>query len=482
MLAQCRCLRILRVMPNQFQLDIGFTRWPLVFFALFLCACKPLNQVEQIQKAGVLTVVSRSSPSTWFQDEDGDGGFEYELAQAFAAYLGVELSMQSADSLPHLLDSLAHSNGPMLAAAGLVISEQRKAQVRFSTPYLPISTQVVYRQDAQRPKHAEDLIGQRIGVIKGSHQAELLGALKERLPDLEFEQFATLEVVDLLRMVDEGLLDFTLVTSNGLAIHQVYFPKVRVGFELEGGHGGIGWAVGSADDGSLLKAVNQFLSEAEKNGTLSKLRHRYYGHIEVLGYAGALSFARHLEKRLPNYEAYFRAASKKTGLDWRLLAAVGYQESLWRADATSKTGVRGLMMLTNNTAAEMGIADRLNPLQSIQGGSQYLAQIKKRLPQSIEEPNRTWFALAAYNIGIGHLEDARALAISEGLDPNRWADVRLMLPRLAQRQWHEKTRYGSARGGEAVHYVRSVRRYYDILRWMSDAPQNQSIARQAHSN
>jgi len=440
---------ILRPMLSRIALNQAVVRWlSIIALGLFLFASKPPSQLELIYKSGVLTVVSRNSPSTWFKDQEGDHGFEYELA----------------------MQDLRKPNGPMLAAAGLVISKPRQAQVRFSTPYLQISTQVVYRRGDVQPKRPEDLIGKRIGVIKNSHQAELLSELQKRLPELVFKQFATREVTDLLRMIDEGQIDLTLVTSNGLALHQFYFPKVRVAFELNGGDGQIAWAVNRNDDGSLLEAINQFLKEAEADGSLATLKNRYYGHIDVLGYASALSFARHLEQRLPYYEDYFRLAGLLSGLDWRLLAAVSYQESHWKADATSKTGVRGLMMLTNNTATEMGVKDRLSPAQSILGGSKYLAQIKKRLPETIKEPSRTWFALAAYNIGLGHLYDARKLAQAEGLNPNRWADVMPMLPLLMQPKWHKKTRYGYARGGEAVHYVRNVRRYYDILRWMSEAP------------
>jgi len=482
-MARWRTALILRPMLSRIALNHAAVRWlPIVAFALLLSTSKMPSQLELIYKSGVLTVVSRNSSTTWQQDAHGDSGFEYDLANAFAQQLGVRLVMQSADNLPQLLGSLAEPNGPALAAAGLIISDMRQTRLRFSAPYLRVSTEVVYKRGTPPPKRPEDLVGKRIGVIQNSHQAELLGRLKERLPDLSFEQFAEQEVADLLQMVDKGRLDLTLISSNGLAIHQIYFPKVRVAFELAGGDGQIAWAINSADDGSLLKAVNQFLAEAEENGTLQKLKNRYYGHIDVLGYAGALSFARHLEKRLPLYEDYFRAASEETGLDWRLLAAVSYQESLWQPEATSKTGVRGLMMLTNDTAADMGVEDRLNPAQSIQGGSRYLAQIKNRLPQTIKEPNRTWFALAAYNIGLGHLHDARALAQAEGLNPDRWSDVMPMLPLLMQKQWHEKTRYGYARGGETVHYVHSVRRYYDILRWMKETPTTETTLAASQEN
>ena len=174
-----------------------------------------------------------------------------------------------------------------------------------------------------------------------------------------------------------------------------------------------------------------------------------------------------LQQRLPRYEKDFRQAAQVNRVDWRLLAAMGYQESLWQPTATSKTGVRGLMMLTLRTAQAMGVSNRLDPKQSIDGGAKYIVHVKQQLPASIEEPDRTRFALAAYNVGGGHLEDARKLTEAEGLDPNKWLDVQKILPRLAQKQWYSKTRYGYARGGEPVHFVRNIRRYYDILTWVT---------------
>lgn len=216
-----------------------------------------------------------------------------------------------------------------------------------------------------------------------------------------------------------------------------------------------------------MNEVNAFLDQAKKEGLLQRLKDRYYGHVDVLGYVGAYTFAQHLQQRLPRYESHFKQSGKQLDTDWRLLAAIGYQESLWQPGATSKTGVRGLMMLTNRTAQAMGVSNRLDPKQSIQGGSKYFVQIRSELPESIKEPDRSWFALAAYNIGGAHLEDARKMAEKEGLNPNKWLDVKKMLPRLAQKQWYAKTRYGYARGGETVHFVQNVRRYYDILTWVT---------------
>lgn len=424
------------------------------------------SALERVQAEGVLRVITRNSPATYFQDRNGETGFEYELVKRFADDLDLELQIETADNLDELFASLGKPGGPVLAAAGLVASDGRQQVARFSLPYLEVTPQIIYRDGQQRPTRPQDLLGKRILVLKGSSHAEQLAALKVELPELNYEESAAVEVVDLLRMVDEGQIDLTLVDSNELAMNQVYFPNVRVAFDL-GDAQNLAWAVAPGTDSSLLDAVNAFIKRAHENGSLQRLKERYYGHVDVLGYVGAYTFAKHLQQRLPRYEKHFRQAAQAQGLDWRLLAAMGYQESLWQPGATSKTGVRGLMMLTLGTAQAMGVSNRLDPKQSIEGGAKYIVHVKQQLPESIEEPDRTWFALAAYNIGGGHLEDARKLTQAEGLNPDKWLDVQKILPRLAQKQWFSKTRYGYARGGEPVHFVRNIRRYYDILTWVT---------------
>ncbi|TBU95679.1 membrane-bound lytic murein transglycosylase MltF [Phytopseudomonas dryadis] len=455
-------------MPSPYLIGKRYAGWlSAIGFLLLLGGCaEPPSSLQRVKEEGVLRVITRNSPATYFQDRNGETGFEYELVKRFADDLDVTLEIHTADNLDELFASLGQVDGPVLAAAGLVESDGRQQSARFSLPYLEVTPQIIYRNGQQRPTRPQDLLGKRILVLKGSSHAEQLEALKVELPDLQFEESSAVEVVDLLRMVDEGQIDLTLVDSNELAMNQVYFPNVRVAFDL-GDSRNLAWAVAPGEDTSLLNEVDNFLRRAQENGSLQRLKERYYGHVDVLGYVGAYTFAQHLQKRLPRYEKHFREAAQANSIDWRLLAAMGYQESLWQPGATSKTGVRGLMMLTLRTAQAMGVSDRLDPKQSIEGGAKYIVHVKEQLPESIQEPDRTWFALAAYNIGGGHLEDARKLTEAEGLDPNKWLDVQKILPRLSQKQWYSKTRYGYARGGEPVHFVRNIRRYYDILTWVT---------------
>ena len=434
---------------------------------LLLSACgEQPTALERVKEDGVLRVITRNSPTTYYQDRNGETGFEYDLAERFAKSLGVKLEIETANSLDELYTRLNAPNGPHLAAAGLIESASRSQLARFSNGYLDVTLQVVHRHGQPRPTKPEQLVGKRITVVKGSVHAERLAELKQRLPALQYTESDEVEVVDLLGMLDEGQIDLTLVGSNELAMNQFSFPNVRVAFDLDSNQH-LAWAVAPGEDASLLQAINAFLGKAQADKTLQQLKERYYGHAEVLGYVGTYTFARHLQQRLPRYEQHFLKAAGNYKVDWRLLAAIGYQESMWQPEATSKTGVRGLMMLTQRTAQAMGVANRLDPKQSIHGGARYFTEVHAGLPDSIKEPDRTWFALAAYNVGGGHLEDARKLTKAAGLNPNKWLDVKKILPRLSQKQWYTKTRYGYARGGEPVHFVNNIRRYYDILTWVT---------------
>ncbi len=180
-------------------------------------------------------------------------------------------------------------------------------------------------------------------------------------------------------------------------------------------------------------------------------------------------FDLHVRERLPRYQSLFQQAALLSGTDWRLLAAIGYQESNWDPHAVSPTGVRGIMMLAQDTADELDI-DRTSPAECIQGGALYFQQIRDRLPTQVREPDRTNMALAAYNQGLGHLQDARTLAAQLGGDPNSWHDVRNALPLLADERWFSKVRHGYAAGGEAVRYVLAVREYYERLHTVPSGP------------
>ena len=432
--------------------------------ALLACGRAP-TELEQVKAHNELIVITRNSPTTYYEGADGPTGLEYDLAKRFAEYLGVELRMvvpaNFSDILP--LTALGNAN---LAAAGLTITSKRQEKVRFGPVYQEITPQLVYRSGSTRPKTLADLNG-ILEVVAGSSHEEQLEKLQEDYPDLSWQTNTELESDDLLILVWQQLIEYTIADSNEVSVNRRFYPELKPAFDISPPKP-LAWAFPRSKDDSLFKAANTFFEIIRKDGTLNRLIDRYYGHIGKFDYVGTRRYQAHVEQRLPQYRNLFIEAAAEVGMDWRLLAAIGYQESHWKSDAVSPTGVRGIMMLTQAAAKDLGIKNRSDPEQSIRGGARYLANMLQRIPERIPEPDRTWMALAAYNVGLGHLEDARILTQKNKGDFDRWVDVKENLPLLSKKKWFQQTRYGYARGREPVRYVENVRTYYDILVWLTE--------------
>lgn len=426
----------------------------------------PPTLLQQIVDRNELVVTTRHSPTTFYEGIHGPSGFEYDLARLFADYLGVELAIVSPASLNAILPMVADGRADM-AAAGLAVTEDRRKLVRFGPAYDHISQQLVYRKGTPAPASLTDLAGDVIDVVSGSSHAERLRWLAAGHPEINWYENEDADIRELLKKVWKKEINFTVANSNEIRLNQRIYPELRVAFDVTDPLP-LAWAFAKGEDDSLVRVAEEFFALIEGNGQLEELRERYYGHVQDFDFVETRRFIRHVYQRLPSYKSSFVEAAQRFGLDWRLLAAIGYQESHWDPLAVSPTGVQGIMMLTRTTADEFGVADRVDPHDSIQGGARYLSHIKRRLPQEIAEPDRTWFALAAYNMGLGHLEDARALTAKRGGDARKWMDVKETLPLLTQRHWHEQTRYGYARGKEALQYVENIRSYYDILLWRTE--------------
>ncbi|MEJ2382707.1 MAG: membrane-bound lytic murein transglycosylase MltF [Gammaproteobacteria bacterium] len=442
----------------------------LVLSLLAGCNGPPKNLLERIKQRGVLVVATRNSPTTYYVGPDGKTGLEYDLASGFAKRLGVKLRIVVPDRFDQIIPMVASGEAD-LAAAGLTVTEARTKQVRFGPHYQDITQQVVYRRGSSRPRDIEDLTGGILEVVAGSSHASELKRLAKDHPDLRWKADKDMDSEELLYLVWQQLIDYTVADSNEVALNQRFYPELRVAFNLTDPQP-LAWAFARGSDDSLYNAANQYFADLKKSGDLEQLIDRYYGHVEDFDYVGTRLYLRHIKLRLPRLEPYFQAAGRKTGLDWRLLAAMGYQESHWNPKARSPTGVRGIMMLTLTTAKQLDVDNRLDPEQSIIGGARYFAHVKDRIPDRIPEPDRTWLALAAYNVGFGHLEDARKLTKMRGGDPDKWVDVKKTLPLLSQKKWYKRTRFGYARGREPVIYVENIRSYYDLLVWTDGQQHN----------
>ncbi|HEX4938372.1 MAG TPA: membrane-bound lytic murein transglycosylase MltF, partial [Candidatus Kapabacteria bacterium] len=385
-------------------------------------ACQPaLPLLEQVKQQGELVVATRTGPTTYYREMDRETGFEFELAQAFANYLGVKMRMVAYDDLGELLTAV-RTGKVHLAAAGLSVTPERSHQFRFTSPYEQVTQDVIFRAGTPKPVSIEDLYQRKLVVLAQSSHSEYLQQLQQSHPELRWEEKANATALTLLNMVNESQADVAVVDSAAFQTYRPLFPELQAAFPIKQAEP-VSWAFQITADDSLFNMAELFFNQINASGDLEELRERFFGHREF-DYVGARTFLTHLDTRLVEYEPDFKAAADEVGMDWRLLAAVGYQESLWNPNAISPTGVRGLMMLTQQTATEMGVTDRRDAEQSIRAGARYLKKLYDKLPQDLQEPHRTWFALAAYNVGYGHLMDARRLARHEGLDPNDWFVVR----------------------------------------------------------
>ena len=421
------------------------------------------NILGQVIDSGELIVISRNSPTTYYEGTNGPTGFEYELAKRFADSLGVKLKIITPDNLNEIFEILDNGEAHF-AAAGLTITEARKQRVRFSASYQEITEQLIYNNQDISPASIEELSIGNLEVVADSSHVESLQKIKQKHPDLEWIEHNDMESEQLLQLVADQVIDYTVADSNEVALNQRFMLDLRVAFNISKPQK-LAWAFPKTKDTSLYDKAMTFFWRSLNNGEITQLIERHYGHISKFDYVGNRIYIRHIATRLSKYQQLYEKAAEKYDLDWRLLAAMGYQESHWNPRAVSPTGVRGIMMLTLETAAHLGIKNRLDPKSSIFGGAKYLAQIRNRLPEGIKEPDRTWFALAAYNVGYYHVDDARILAENMKMNSKNWVDLKNTLPLLSQKKWYKKTRFGYARGLEPVRYVEAIRRYYDLLNY-----------------
>lgn len=403
-------------------------------------------------------VLTLYSTTAYYRDDQGqETGFEYELVKAFAKDHGLEVEFLVKESMGELIEELELGKAHM-AAAGLTITKERKKFLEFSKPYKKVHQLVVCGENKSVRK-IEDLKKLKLLVQKDSSHEESLKKAKAKVEGFNYQ---------VIEDSSQGILEelwnnrelCTLVDSNILAVHRRYFPELRVVFEFPK-EDELAWVI-QENEKELLSDVNDWLDKSGK-ASLAELDNKYYGHLKNFDYYDTRKFLERIEERLPQYKEYFKEAAKSVGLPWRFLAAVSYQESQWDAAAVSATGVRGLMMLTQATAKEVGVKKRTDPKQSILGGARYLRRQLDRLPSYIQSQDRRWFALASYNVGYYHLRDAMALSVLENKDPGLWVHLKQVLPLLSKRRYYKNLRYGYARGLEPVIYVTRIRSYYELL-------------------
>lgn len=434
----------------------------LLFLGFALAGCEQLFQSRQLKPPGPgqALVVGLPSDPVFQQSSppsEGMNGIGRDLVDAFGRQLGVEVRLVVAPDYATLLTLLREGKLHMIGALPVQDSD---AELAYSQPLLETRQLIVQHASALPADSPEKLAGREISLLPGAPQARTLGAMTIEPPPLIVERGGANEL-ELLAGVALRRHDLVACDELHFDIAANFSPDLAIAFELPEKLA-YAWAFPAASL-ALREEAAQFIESIKKDGTLRRLHDRYFGHIKRLDTRDIGVFLEHVRGRLPSYRQAFQEAQEITGIDWRLLAALAYQESKWDPLATSPTGVRGMMMLTGDTADRLGVKNRLDANESIRAGAKYLAFLMDDLPDEIRQPDRLWFALAAYNLGMGHLKGGRRFAPGLQRDQNLWVDMKEVLPLLARPEYYERLKSGRARGGEAVIMVENIRNYFDIL-------------------
>lgn len=416
------------------------------------------RSLEKIKDRGEITVLTRNNAHCYFEYKDRPMGFEYDLAKAFADHLGVELRVRTPD-WAEIFEELREGKGDFIAA-GLAVTPGRERLADFSDGYLSVQQRVIVHRGNRTLQDMEDLNGNTIHVRRGTPYEERLFELRRQGVYVGIRFHDETPTEEFIRMVAHGEIPATVANSNIAMLNRRYYPDVKMTFPLAEPQI-LGWAVRKGDKG-LRDAINSFFEKIVEDGTYARIHDYYFGHVDIFDHVDLRVFHSRIRTRLPVYRDTIKAAADRYGFDWRLIAAMVYQESHFDPDAVSHTGVRGIMQLTEVTANEVGV-DRLDPFQAIHGGVRYLRMLHDRL-EGIREPDRTFIALACFNVGYGNVRQARQKAAEMGMDADSWSVIQQVLPTLNFPEYFHWTEHGYCRGSEPVTYVKRIRTYYDILR------------------
>ncbi len=419
-----------------------------------------LTRLEKIKKTGVLRLITNNSINTYYYYKGQPTGFEYDLAKEFANFLDVDLDVVTS-GWNNMFAYLEQGKGDFIAS-GISITKERLEKVNFSIPYMKIQQHIVHHKLVFGPKNIEDLTFRTIDIRRGTSYHSRLEEIKKSGINVNYILHNNIPTEELIRMVHDRKIKFTIADDNVAYLSQRYYPDILIGIPLQKKES-LAWAV-NKNDSQMLEQINKFFLYANETGIMQQISDKYYANIEDSDPFDLKSFHQRIETRLPKYKKTIIEESIKYDFDWKLIAAVVYQESHFNPNAKSFTNVRGLMQVTKDTAEEMGIENRLNPSQSIKAGIKYLDKMFKKFDYIEDEYERILFALASYNIGYGHVMDAMQIAKMMGLDEKKWQNLKTALPLLSKSDYYKETKHGYARGWEPVQYVERILTYFDILK------------------
>ena len=424
---------------------------------------KPVHDLEQIQDSGVLRVLTLYSSTSYFQYRGQEMGFQYELAEQFAAYLGVKLEVVVARNVQELTTLLLAGKGDLIAY-NLPVTNELRDSIEYCGEET-ITHQVLVQRNKWRPaplKDVTELIGKEVYVKPGRYLMRM-NNLNEEVGGgiiIHDESSDSLSLEDLIMMVAQGKIDYTVADNDVAKLNQTYYPNLEVSMAVSHDQRA-SWAV-RKECTQLAEAVNKWHEENTTSPKYTASMKRYFELSKTKYFYPIMSVS---EGKISPYDNLFRQYAKEINWDWRLLASLAYTESNFDTTAVSWAGAKGLMQLMPRTAKAMGVPEgkEQNPEESIKGAVKYI-ELTASTFKSIPQPERNKFILAAYNSGTGHIIDAMALAEKYGANKYVWDDnvEKYILLKSHEEYFSDPVcKHGYFRGIETYNFVREItQRYY----------------------
>ncbi len=457
---------------------------------LFLGACKPngeprfqdveqlrpenrITHLEMIRQYGALRVVTEYNSISYFLYRGQPLGFQYEMLQDLANHMNLPLEVSVSNDLEKNFSDLREGSVDMIAM-NLTVTSKRKQDVAFTEPFLQTRQVLVQRKplewDKMNQKQREaalirnqlDLAGKVVYVQAGSvYEARLRTLSNEIGGGIDIRE-VNLESERLIQRVALGEIDYMICDENVGLVNTTYFPQLDVGTAISFPQH-VAWAVHPRSD-SLLKVIDQWITSFRKTDKYAILYHKYFNNRHSYRNIHSEYYTLGSGKISP-YDDVIRKESERIGWDWRLLASVVYQESRFNPDAVSWAGAFGLMQLMPITAKSYGITVDSSPEEQIRAGASFIKWLDERFEDVIVDPDeRIKFILASYNIGLGHIQDARRLAERYESDPNIWSgSVDKWLLKKSEPEYYsdQVVRHGFARGIETYNFVKDIMDRYE---------------------
>lgn len=417
------------------------------------------ESLNKVQSKGEIVVLTTDDALIYSKPKKGETfGIDHDLIKNFAQTYNLQIRFVVLPDEDSVLRALSNGEGDIAAARLRTFPNSKGFLISpaYEDTYLSL-----YCHKKAQVQNIQDLNGKTISILKKDNAPGFSQRLSQLAPNIQVAEVENTNTKELFTAMAHNQNNCVIAENFSGDFHNRYHPQVEKVSPLTDSYS-LSWLL-TPNNQDLLQLMQAWYQKASREDEIMSTLDRYKAYFSDLDKKDIVEFFRQIRTTLPLYKKAFKEAAKEYNLPWQLIASVAYQESHWDEEATSFTGVRGLMQLTEETAEHLGIVDRADPLQSISGGAKYLRDLFDKTPGNLNSQDRLTLALAAYNIGSAHLKDAQKLAEKMGRNPYSWRHLRKILPLLADPGYASDLQYGSARGYETVEFVERVKSFYNLM-------------------